>query len=128
MTIDIPVGAGELLDKITILEIKRQHLTDPGKLANVASELELLERCRAQFLPPSEELSRLTTALRSVNQALWDIEDDIRSCERAGDFGPKFVALARSVYRRNDERAALKRQINELLRSPVIEEKSYQQY
>ena len=126
--IHVPVGPGELIDKITILEIKREHLMDARQLANVQNELTLLEQSRAQFLPPSPELTRLTAALKAVNQTLWQIEDDIRACERAGDFGPKFVALARAVYHRNDERAALKREINQLLRSPVMEEKSYQAY
>ena len=126
--IHVPVGPGELIDKITILEIKREHLVDARQLANVQNELTLLEQSRTQFLPPSSELTRLTAALKSVNQTLWQIEDDIRACERAGDFGPKFVALARAVYHRNDERAALKREINQLLRSPVMEEKSYQAY
>jgi hypothetical protein len=128
VTIDIPVGAGELVDKISILEIKRQRLRDPRQLANVAAELALLATARDRWVAPSEELSRLAAGLKMVNLALWDIEDDIRDCERAGDFGPRFIELARSVYRRNDERALLKRQINELLRSSVIEEKSYRSY
>jgi hypothetical protein len=128
VTIDIPVGAGELVDKITILEIKRQRLRDPRQLANVAAELASLATARQRWVAPSDELTRLTAALKAVNELLWDIEDDIRDCERAGDFGPKFIGLARSVYRRNDERALLKRQINELLRSSMIEEKSYRSY
>jgi hypothetical protein len=128
VTINIPVGAGELVDKVTILEIKRQRLRDPRQLAHVAAELGLLVTVRDQAVAPSPELDRLTAALKVVNLALWDIEDDIRDCERAGDFGARFIELARSVYRRNDERALLKRQINELLRSSMVEEKSYRSY
>lgn len=128
MTIDIPVGAGELVDKITILEIKRARLGDPRQLANVAAELALLTAARDRWLAPSPDLTNLSADLQAVNLALWEIEDDIRDCERQQDFGPRFIELARSVYRRNDERARLKRQINELMRSSVIEEKSYRAY
>jgi hypothetical protein len=90
--------------------------------------LEVLEAARAASLGDSAELAELTAKLTEVNEALWDIEDAIRVCERAGDFGPSFVELARSVYHRNDHRAAVKRKINELLGSKLIEEKSYAAY
>jgi hypothetical protein len=126
--IEIAVGPGELIDKITILEIKAVRIADPGKLANVRTELDLLAATRDRALSPSAELARLTVDLRRINEALWDIEDEIRGCERARDFGPRFVELARAVYRRNDDRAAVKRQINELFASTIVEEKSYAAY
>ena len=124
----VEIAPGELMDKITILEIKRARITQADKLRNVQVELATLEEARAASLPTSESLQRLTDQLRQVNEALWVIEDDIRLCEKAGEFGPRFVELARSVYHQNDKRAALKRQINDLLGSKIIEEKSYEKY
>jgi tetratricopeptide (TPR) repeat protein len=124
----VEVAPGELIDKITILEIKAERLTDPARLGNVRTELEALRAARTRAVPPSPRLAELTADLRAVNEALWQIEDDIRVCERRQDFGPRFVELARSVYRTNDFRAALKRQINELLGSGLVEEKSYATY
>jgi hypothetical protein len=123
----VEVSPGELIDKITILEIKLQRLSDAGALANVRREHGELAR-EAKRLPASAELTRLSADLRAVNETLWVIEDDIRDCERAKDFGPKFVELARAVYHNNDCRAALKRQINLLLGSAIVEEKSYAKY
>jgi len=124
----IEVGAGELIDKITILKIKSDRMTDAAKLKNVKHELDVLSRAREENLTQSDELDRLEDALRQVNEALWVIEDDSRECERAGDFGPRFVDLARSVYRVNDERAAVKKAINLHLGSEMVEEKSYADY
>ena len=124
----IEVGAGELIDKITILKIKTDRMTDAAKLRNVSHELEVLSRARAENLGQSDELDRLEDALRQVNEALWVIEDDIRACEAARDFGPKFVELARSVYIQNDKRAAIKKSINALCGSSIIEEKSYTEF
>jgi hypothetical protein len=124
----VEIAPGELVDKITILEIKRVRITQPDKLRNVEVELATLDDARSKAMPPSEELRRLTDQLREVNEALWVIEDDIRQCERDGDFGTRFIDLARSVYRQNDKRAALKRQINDVLGSKIIEEKSYAKY
>jgi tetratricopeptide (TPR) repeat protein len=121
----VEIAPGELIDKISILEIKADRLTDPARLRNVRTELEALRAARDRAVPPSPRLAALTAELRGVNEALWCIEDDIRLCERAGDFGPRFVELARSVYRTNDRRAELKRRINELLGSDLVEEKSY---
>jgi Family of unknown function (DUF6165)/Tetratricopeptide repeat/Glycosyltransferase family 9 (heptosyltransferase) len=121
----VPVSAGELIDKITILEIKLDRIRDAGKRANVRRELDLLRAARAESLPSSPELVALTAELRAINQRLWDIENGVRDCDAAGDFGDRFVALARSVYAANDERAALKRRINALLGSTIVEEKSY---
>ena len=126
--IHIPVGAGELIDKITILEIKSRFITDPAKLSHVREELDHLTFVRDRTLAPSERLDALTGELREVNRALWQIEDDIRECERKQDFGPAFVNLARAVYLRNDERSGIKRRINDLTGSRLVEEKSYADY
>jgi hypothetical protein len=124
----VEIAPGELIDKITILQIKRERLTDAAKLQNVECELTALTQARDRVLPASTELDRLTAELKSVNEALWRIEDDIRDCERRQDFGTVFTELARSVYHQNDRRAALKRRINELLGSRFVEEKSYTDY
>jgi hypothetical protein len=125
--IEVPVSWGELVDKITILQIKSDRMRDPAKLANVRKELALLtDKLGPHAAVP--EVRRLTEALYGVNASLWDIEDDIRVCENSGDFGQKFVSLARSVYITNDKRADLKREINGVLGSELIEEKSYQAY
>jgi hypothetical protein len=123
-----PVSPGELLDKITILRIKAERIGDAQKRANVRVELEALEAVAAAHVPESDEVVRLTAELQAVNAELWVIEDDIRDCERAGDFGPRFVALARAVYVTNDRRAAAKKAINLLLDSRIVEEKSYRPY
>lgn len=124
----IDISPGELVDKLTILEIKLQRLPDGPARANVRHEYGVLELARSKALPPSVELSRLSGDLKAVNERLWVIEDDIRDCERAKDFGAKFIELARAVYRENDQRAALKREINVLLGSVIVEEKSYAKY
>ena len=124
----IPASAGELIDKITILEIKLKNIVDPVKNRNVSIELEALSKCFEENIIQSNEIEELKTNLKQVNSALWNIEDDIRQCEQAGEFGEKFVELARSVYRQNDKRAALKKEINILLGSSIIEEKSYADY
>jgi len=124
----IPASAGELIDKITILEIKLKNIVDPVKNRNVSIELEALSKCFEENIIQSNEIEKLKTNLKQVNRALWNIEDDIRQCEQAGEFGEKFVELARSVYRQNDKRAALKKEINILLGSSIIEEKSYADY
>ena len=128
MLIHVPVSWGELLDKITILEIKAERIADPVKTANVAKELAALRATRDEAGVDLTLISAVIGALREVNEALWRIEDDIRDCERQGDFGARFVALARDVYRTNDKRAALKRQVNEALGSDLVEEKSYAAY
>lgn len=127
-TLAAPVSWGELIDKITILEIKREKLTDPGQRANVAHELEVLAAVRDAAGGLVPELAGAVAELGEVNRALWDIEDEIRGCERAQDFGPRFIELARAVYRTNDRRAALKRRINEAMNSDIVEEKSYAAY
>jgi hypothetical protein len=124
----VPISPGELLDKVTILRIKAERMTDPVKLANVRLELDLLERTWAATPHASVDLAADIGALQAVNERLWDIEDDIREKERAQDFGPGFVELARSVYFENDERAAIKKRINTRLGSRIVEEKSYKDY
>ncbi len=124
----IPVSVGELIDKITILEIKAARISDLGKLENVRRELALLDEVRAAAGIEGPQFEPLRSDLTRVNERLWDIEDDIRGCERAGDMGETFVALARAVYIQNDRRADLKRQINLLFNSELIEEKSYAPY
>ncbi len=123
----IPVSAGELVDKITILRVKAERI-DASKLANVRRELEALEAVAREQLPDSPEMATLTAELFEVNAALWDVEEGKRDGERRQDFGPAFVELARRVYRENDRRAAIKRRINDLLGSEIVEEKSYAAY
>lgn len=126
--IEVPVSAGELVDKVTILEIKSERIADPAKLANVRRELAGLSAITDPLLKSNAGLAPLKASLRSINETLWQIEDDIRDCERAKDFGAKFIELARAVYRTNDQRAVAKRKIDELLGSEILEEKSYQAY
>jgi len=173
MTVLVPVSWGELLDKITILEIKAERIADPAKLRNVRAELDALTRVRDEGLaragvqagaladgeagartdaepdapdgtgsgapegtgtgaPATPDLpsrvADLVAGLRRVNETLWDTEDAIRACEARQDFGPTFIALARRVYVTNDDRAAKKRELNELLGSELVEEKSYEAY
>jgi len=124
----VPTSPGELIDKLTILRLKSEKIADPGKLANVRHEQAVLLQTADAHLPPSDRLSELWDDLYEINARLWVIEDDIRDCERAGDFGPAFVELARAVYRVNDERAAVKKAINLHLGSAIVEEKSYADY
>jgi Family of unknown function (DUF6165) len=119
------IAAGELIDKITILEIKAERMRDPLRLRNVHAELAVLAEARDRAILDPGGLGELTAELRGVNEAIWTAGERLRACERAGAFGPEFVELARSVYRHNDRRAAIKRRINERLRSEIIEEKSY---
>jgi Family of unknown function (DUF6165) len=126
--IHVPVSPGEVLDKITILRIKAARMTDPVKVANVRRELELLERTWGDSAYARHDVSRDETALHAVNERLWDIEDRIRDKERAQAFDAEFIALARSVYVENDERAAIKKRINVALGSAIVEEKSYAAY
>jgi hypothetical protein len=128
MPVLVEIAPGELVDKLTILEIKIERMTDPIKLHNVRLEYTQLSAVCDAGVPPSDGLADLRVRLKEINARLWTIEDDIRDLERRKDFGAGFVALARSVYRTNDERALVKRQINEHLNSPIVEEKSYAAY
>jgi hypothetical protein len=123
-----PISPGELLDKLTILQIKSENITDPAKLKNVGMEHAALQSVADTHIPKTEKLQSLTAALLRINKKLWAIEDDIRDCERASDFGDTFVQLARAVYVTNDKRADLKKQINLEMGSKLIEEKSYADY
>ena len=128
-SIFIEVAPGELIDKITILEIKIERIKGVEKLANIRFELDSLVKSRdAAINDMTPELKRLGAELKFANEALWEIEDDIRDCERDKNFGNTFIQLARNVYISNDKRANLKRKINELLGSCLIEEKSYANY
>lgn len=128
----IPVSVGELIDKITILEIKIDHITDALKLPNIATELNLLQKIRNDLGIDSGvgslEIAQAERALKQVNQKIWDAEDEIRSLDRNGDFGEAFVAVARSIYRLNDARASVKKDINLASGSKIVEEKGYEPY
>jgi Family of unknown function (DUF6165) len=125
MPLLVPISVGELFDKIAILELKERAIADPAARANVRRELAALEAVRQREVALSPELIALRSELQEVNRRLWQVEDEIRAHERRGQFDAGFVALARSVYRENDRRALLKRQINELSGSEIVEEKSY---
>lgn len=124
----LPVAWGEVFDKLTILAIKLEKITDVEKRANIAKEFEAIGSVVGDFQQYPEGLEDLYQELKAINLRLWDVEDGKRACERDQNFGPEFVALAREVYFGNDKRAAVKRQINELLGSALVEEKSYKAY
>jgi hypothetical protein len=126
--IHVPVSPGEVLDKITILEIKSERISDPDKLVNVKRELELLQTSWQQFVDEDETVRSIHAKLKSINEDLWGIEDDIRDKERAREFDQVFIDLARSVYVTNDRRADAKKELNLYLGSEMVEEKSYQDY
>ena len=126
--IRVPVSPGELLDKITILEIKSERITDPEKVANVRAELALLQETWASNIRDSKIIQDLHAKLKEINEALWEIEDDIRDKERAREFDDRFIELARAVYVTNDRRSQVKKELNLHLGSEIIEEKSYQDY
>jgi hypothetical protein len=120
----MPVG--DIIDKITILRIKFERIGDAGKRENVRRELEMLERIYIESFPAAgPDADRLADQLHEVNLTLWDVEDELRECERRRDFSDGFISLARSVYATNDRRAALKRDLNVALGSTLVEEKSY---
>jgi hypothetical protein len=124
----VPVSPGEVLDKITILEIKSERINDPAKIANVRAELEQLKACWADSVVEDETVRLLRGQLKLVNQALWVIEDEIRDKERSREFDEQFIRLARSVYATNDRRAQIKKEINLHLGAQLVEEKSYTAY
>ncbi len=124
----VPVSFGELLDKIAILQIKSERMTDPAKLANVRNELSALENTWMQHPAAGGDIVKLRAELKAVNERLWVIEDDIRVKEKAQTFDDAFVQLARSVYFENDTRARIKKDINLALGSAYVEEKSYEDY
>ena len=123
----VEISNGELLDKFSILEIKMGNITDPSKLVNIENEYrELTSDCTD--LLRNSAISSLYADLKSINQKLWIVEDDIRECERRKDFGPEFISLAREVYFTNNNRARVKKEINLASGSSLVEEKSYRAY
>ena len=124
----VEISWGELIDKITILEIKEQRLTSPAAVANVRKELAALNGAVTELKPAPAELGALKEDLKSINEALWDIENRTRAKEAAQSFDQQFIELTRSVYLNNDKRALIKRRINELLNSGLVEEKQYTSY
>lgn len=128
MLLSVPVSVGEVVDKVTILEIKSARIADSDKLENITAELDSLRPLVSGGVFDSDEMVSLTDALRTVNGQLWDIEDNIRAEEAGGRFGDRFIELARAVYVTNDRRAELKKQINLATGSALVEEKSYKDY
>lgn len=124
----VPVSFGELLDKISILQIKSERIDDAAKLANIHAELSALDKTWLAHPAAVKDIARLRAELKAVNERLWDIEDNIRLQDKAQAFDADFVALARSVYLQNDERARIKKDINLALGSGYVEEKSYKDY
>ena len=125
MPLLVPISVGELLDKISILELKAEAIAEPAKRANVVRELAALRAVRDREVAAAPQLEPLYAELRTVNRRLWQVEDALREHERGRLFDERFVELARSVYRDNDRRAAIKRRINEITGSELVEEKSY---
>ena len=126
--IRVPVSPGEVLDKITILEIKSERMDDPQKVANVRVELKLLQDTWAEAIEDDDVIRDLHAQLKEINEALWEIEDDIRDKERAKEFDERFIELARAVYFTNDRRSEVKKKLNLHLGSQIVEEKSYKDY
>jgi len=128
MQLQVPVSVGEVLDKITILQIKLAHISDAAKRVNIQNELDALLPLVAGDAFTTDQMQGLMAELKAVNEALWDIEDDIREKEAAKSFDADFIRLARAVYVTNDKRAEIKKQINLATGSALIEEKSYESY
>ena len=128
MSVEIAVSYGELFDKISILEIKQSRVVNADQRINIENELNVLNRVRATIVPSNFKIDDLIEGLTDVNERLWDVEDKLRDCERRQDFSATFIELARSVYRLNDRRAELKRELNSRLGSELVEEKIYNEY
>ena len=126
--VEVPISVGELVDKVTILEIKSEKIEDRDKRLNIRRELDALTAVLTPLVAATPAIAPLKVELRTINGTLWQIEDDIRDCERKRDFGAAFIELARAVYQTNDRRAATKRKIDELAGSELVEEKSYAPY
>jgi uncharacterized protein YukE len=126
--IQVPVSPGEVLDKITILEIKSERMGDPEKVANVRAELSLLQKTWNGAIKDTDVIRDLHAQLKEINETLWEIEDDIRDKERVKEFDERFIELARAVYFTNDRRSKVKKELNLHLGSEIVEEKSYQDY
>ena len=128
MSVEIAVSYGELFDKISILEIKQSKVVNADQRKNIENELDVLNRVRTTVVPADFKINNLMAGLTDVNERLWDIEDQLRDCERRQEFSATFIELARSVYRLNDRRAELKRELNTRLGSGLVEEKLYTKY
>ena len=126
--INVPISPGELVDKITILEIKKEFIDDINKLKNINNEYDLLMQIYSNDVSKTDGVDSLKSKLKNINLSLWKIEDDIRDCERDKIFKERFVQLARDVYFTNDKRSKVKLEINLLLNSSLVEEKSYKDY
>ena len=126
--INVPISPGELVDKITILEIKKEFIDDINKLKNINHEYDLLMQIYSNDVSQTDGVDSLKSKLKNINLSLWKIEDDIRDCERDKIFNERFVKLARDVYFTNDKRSKVKLEINLLLNSSLLEEKSYKDY
>ena len=126
--INVPISPGELVDKITILEIKKEFIEDINKLKNINHEYDLLMQIYSNDVSKTDGVDNLKSKLKNINLSLWKIEDDIRDCERDKIFNERFVQLARDVYFTNDKRSKVKLEINLLLNSSLVEEKSYKDY
>ena len=126
--INVPISPGELVDKITILEIKKEFIDDINKLKNINHEYDLLMQIYSNDVSKTDGVDSLKSKLKNINLSLWKIEDDIRDCERDKIFNERFVKLARDVYFTNDKRSKVKLEINLLLNSSLVEEKSYKDY
>ena len=124
----VPISPSELLDKMTILEIKSERIDDTKKVMNVRHELELLSKVWSDSVKEDEVIANLRQQLKTINEKLWEIEDGIRNEEQQNRFGKKFIELARAVYVTNDKRAQIKKDVNLYLGSEIIEEKSYRDY
>ena len=128
MLIHTPVSVGEVIDKLTILQIKSERIDDSDKLVNICKEQTLLAEILEKDALRSDELAELTNQLKKINEQLWEVEDRLRELERQQDFGQAFITDARAVYFTNDKRSRIKRKINELVGSDIVEEKSYRPY
>ena len=126
--INVPISPGELVDKITILEIKKKFIKDDSKLKNINNEYNLLMKIYEDQISINNGVNELKNKLKEINLELWKIEDEIRDCERDKSFSNIFIELARSVYFTNDKRSKVKLEINLLLNSNLVEEKSYKDY
>ena len=124
----VPISPSELLDKITILKIKSERIDDPKKVVNIRHELELLSKIWFDSVKEDEVIANFHQQLKTINEKLWEIEDDIRDEDRQNRFGERFIELARAVYITNDKRAQIKKDVNLYLGSEIVEEKSYQDY
>ena len=128
MNVNVEISIGEFFDKITILEIKKERIANADKLVNINKELDGLNKLLLQLPFSRDDVAQEVTELRKINEALWEIEDDIREKESQDGFDEKFIELARAVYITNDKRSDVKRDINMKLGSDFVEEKSYEEY